>query len=127
MFTHFCSSHKNRILVLPEIIDFEVNLLVFSFFTLTRSSLKRKSKTEYKDFLKEEIKNLKLDQTYHSLNPDKQKEIDLEAENRLDYFWKSQLNKERSKGKLSKILQAALDEKRREIIKEWIESGRINV
>jgi hypothetical protein len=58
----------------------------------------------------------KLDQIYHSLNPDKQKEIDLEAENRLDDFWKSQLNKERSKGKISKILQAALDEKRREIL-----------
>jgi hypothetical protein len=36
----------------------------------------------------------------------------------LDDFWKSQLNKERSKGKLSKILQAALEEKRREIIQE---------
>ena len=47
----------------------------------------------------------------------KQKEIDLEAENRLDDFWKSQLNKQKSKGKLSKILQAALDEKRREEIK----------
>jgi hypothetical protein len=32
----------------------------------------------------------------------------------LDDFWKSQLNKENSKGKLSKILQAALDEKRRQ-------------
>ena len=60
----------------------------------------------------------KLDQIYHSLDPEKQKEIDLEAENRLDDFWKSQLNKQRSKGKLSKILQAALDEKRREVVKE---------
>ena len=66
----------------------------------------------------------KLDQIYHSLDPVKQKEIDLEAENRLSDFWKSQLNKQRSKGKLSKILQAALDEKRREIIKEWVNTGR---
>ena len=65
----------------------------------------------------------KLDQIYHSLVPDKQKEIDQEAENRLDTFWKAQLNKERSKGKLSKILQAALDEKRREIIKEFYENS----
>jgi hypothetical protein len=65
----------------------------------------------------------KLDQIYHSLNPDKQKEIDQEAENRLDAFWKYQLNKQKSKGKLSKILQAALDEKRREIIKEWVNVG----
>ena len=61
----------------------------------------------------------KLDRIYHFLDPDKQKEIDQEAENRLDDFWKSQLNKQRSKGKLSKILQAALDEKKREIIKEY--------
>jgi hypothetical protein len=45
--------------------------------------------------------------------------------NRLLNFWKSKLNKERSKGRLSKILQATLDEKRREIIKEWINSRRI--
>jgi len=35
----------------------------------------------------------------------------------LNDFWKSQLNIEKSKGKLSKILQAALDEKRRELVK----------
>ena len=66
----------------------------------------------------------KLDQIYHSLDPVKQKEIDQEAENRLDDFWKSQLNKQKSKGKLSKILKTTLDEKRREIIKEWIDTGR---
>jgi len=31
------------------------------------------------------------------------------------------------KGKTSKILQATLKEKRREIIKEWIDSGMIEV
>jgi len=36
-----------------------------------------------------------------------------------------QLNKERIKGTTSKRLEAAIGEKRREIIKEWIESGRI--
>ena len=35
-----------------------------------------------------------------------------------------QLNKERIKGKISKMLEVVLEEKRREIIKEWIESGR---
>jgi hypothetical protein len=40
------------------------------------------------------------------------------GKNRLLNFWKTQLNKERSKGKLSKILQAALEEKRRQIIKD---------
>jgi len=37
-----------------------------------------------------------------------------------------QLNKERLKGKTSKMLEVILEEKRREIIKEWIKSGRIN-
>ncbi len=36
-----------------------------------------------------------------------------------------QLNKERIKGKTSKILEVVLEEKRREVIKEWIKSGRI--
>ena len=73
-------------------------------------SLQRKEQEKKNKKLKEEKQ--KLDQIYHSLDPDKQKEIDQEAENKLDDFWKAQLNKQRSKGKLSKILQAALDEKR---------------
>jgi hypothetical protein len=36
-----------------------------------------------------------------------------------------QLNKERVKGKTSKMLEATIEEKRRKIIKEWINSGRI--
>jgi len=36
-----------------------------------------------------------------------------------------QLNKKRVKGKTSKMLEVVLEEKRREIIKEWINSGRI--
>jgi hypothetical protein len=36
-----------------------------------------------------------------------------------------QLNKERIKGKTSKMLEVVLEEKRREIIKEWIEGGKI--
>ena len=79
------------------------------------NSLQKKEQEKKDKKLKEEKQ--KLDQIYHSLGPDKQKEIDLEAENRLDTFWKAQLNKERSKGKLSKILQTTLDEKRREIVK----------
>jgi hypothetical protein len=80
------------------------------------NSLQKEQQEKKNKKLQEEKQ--KLDRIYHSLDPVKQKEIDLEAENRLDDFWKSQLNKQRSKGKLSKILQATLDEKRREIIKE---------
>jgi len=36
-----------------------------------------------------------------------------------------QLNKVRAKVKSSKMLEVVLEEKRREIIKEWINSGRI--
>ena len=35
------------------------------------------------------------------------------------------LNKVRVKGTPSKLLEVVLEEKRREIIKEWINSGRI--
>jgi cytochrome c-type biogenesis protein CcmH/NrfG len=35
--------------------------------------------------------------------------------------------KEKIKGRTSKMLEVVLEEKRREIIKEWINSGRIEV
>ncbi|MDD5014401.1 MAG: hypothetical protein PHW73_04775 [Atribacterota bacterium] len=38
-----------------------------------------------------------------------------------------QLNKERIKGKTSKMLEVVLEEKRREIIKEWIDFGKITL
>ncbi len=36
-----------------------------------------------------------------------------------------QFNKERGKGTTSKMLEVVLEEKRREIIKEWIDSRKI--
>jgi hypothetical protein len=72
---------------------------------------------------REEIK--KIEQIYNSLDPLQQEEIRIETENRLPDFWKVQLNKERVKGKTSKMLEVVLEEKRREIIKEWLDSGRI--
>ena len=53
-----------------------------------------------------------------------QAEIGWKAENSLDDFWKTQLNKERARGKISKIVQAALDGKKRITIKERIASGK---
>jgi len=38
-----------------------------------------------------------------------------------------QLNKGRVKDKPSKMLEVVLEEKRKEIIKEWIKSGRIEI
>jgi len=86
------------------------------------NSIQKKEQEKKQKILQEEKQ--KLDRLYHSLDPEKQKEIDLEAENRLDDFWKSQLNKEKVKGNLSKILKVALEEKRREVVKERINSGR---
>ena len=62
---------------------------------------------------------------YNSLDPLQQEEIRIETENRLPDFWKVQLNKEKIKGKTSKMLEVVLEEKRRETIKEWIKSGKI--
>ena len=71
----------------------------------------------------EEIK--RIEQIYNSLDPSQQEEIRKETENRIPEFWKVQLNKERIKGKTSKLLEVVLEEKRREIIKEWIKGGKI--
>jgi hypothetical protein len=59
------------------------------------------------------------------LDPLQQEEIRIETENRLPDFWKEIFNKERAKGKTSKMLEVVLEERIREIIKEWIDSGRI--
>jgi len=85
--------------------------------------IKIKQKEEENKKRQEEIK--KIEQIYHSLDPSQQEEIKIETENSLPDFWKVQLNKERVKGKTSKMLEVVLEEKRREIIKEWINSGRI--
>ena len=85
--------------------------------------IKTKLQEEENKKRQEEIK--RIGQIYNSLNPSQQEEIRIETENRLPEFWKVQLNKERIKGKTSKMLEVVLEEKRREIIKEWIESGRI--
>jgi len=86
-------------------------------------SIKIKQKEEENKKRQEEIK--KIEQIYNSLDPLQQEEIRIEIENRLPDFWKVQLNKERIKGKTSKMLEVVLEEKRREIIKEWINLGRI--
>ena len=84
--------------------------------------IKRKLQEEENKKRQEEIK--KAEQIYNSLDPSQQEEIRKETENRLPDFWKVQLNKEKIKGKKSKMLEAALEEKRREIIKEWIKGGK---
>jgi len=71
--------------------------------------------------------NERLERIYNSLDPLRQEEIKTEAENRLPDFWKGRLNKERIKGETSKMLEVVLEEKRREIIKEWIDSGSIEM
>ncbi|MBA7537300.1 hypothetical protein ES705_29567 [subsurface metagenome] len=71
----------------------------------------------------EEIK--KAEQIYNSLAPLEQEEIRIETENRLPEFLKEKLNRGRGKGKTSKLLEVVLEEKRREIIRNWIKEGKI--
>jgi len=87
--------------------------------------IKIKLKEEENKKRQEEIK--KIEQIYNSLDSSQQEEIRIETENRLPDFWKVQLNKNKIKGKTSKMLEVVLEEKRREIIKEWIDSGRTKV
>ncbi|MEA2016157.1 MAG: hypothetical protein U9O59_05580, partial [Actinomycetota bacterium] len=67
----------------------------------------------------------KAEQIYNSLDPSQQEEIRIETENRIPEFWKEKLNRGRAKGTTSKLLEVVLEEKRREIIKEWIEDKKI--
>jgi len=71
--------------------------------------------------------NLYSKDFYNTLYPILPEEIRKETENRLPDFWKEKLNKAKVKGTPSKLLEVVLEEKRREIIKEWINSGRIKV
>ncbi|MEA3295971.1 MAG: replication initiator protein A [Patescibacteria group bacterium] len=89
-------------------------------------------KAEYNKIKNQEEKNKKRQEEikrtgeiYKLLNPSQQEEIIKEAEKRLPDFWEEKLNKVKVKGTSSKLLEVVLEEKRREIIKEWIESGRI--
>jgi len=89
-------------------------------------------KTEYNKIKLQEEENKKrqeeikrIGQIYNSLAPLQQEEIRIETEKSLPDFWKEKLNKVKVKGTSSKLLEGVLEEKRREIIKEWINSGRI--
>jgi len=85
--------------------------------------IKIKRQEEENKKRQEEIK--RIEQIYNSLNPLQQEEIRIEIENRLPDFWKEELNKGRVKGTTSKFLEVVLEEKRREIIKEWIKIRKI--
>jgi len=87
--------------------------------------IKIKLKEEENKKRQEEIK--RIEQIYNSLDPLQQEEIKIETENRLPDFWKVQFNKGRIKDKPSKMLEVVLEEKRREIIKEWIKEGKIGL
>jgi hypothetical protein len=73
----------------------------------------------------EEIK--KIGQIYNSLGPLQQEDVRIETESRLPEFWKEKLNKGRVKRTSSKLLEVVLEEKRREIIKEWVKEGKIGL
>jgi hypothetical protein len=45
--------------------------------------------------------------------------------NRLPDFWKEQLSKETIKGKTSKLARITLEEKKKEVIRDWIKERKI--
>jgi len=85
-----------------------------------RLAKERKEKEERERKQKEAEK---LDKIYNSLSPLKKKEIKEEATRRLSPFWQERVKKE--KGKFSKLTKAALRDERREVIKDWVASGKI--
>ncbi|MBE3128660.1 MAG: hypothetical protein IMZ60_03160 [Actinobacteria bacterium] len=87
--------------------------------------IKIKRQEEENKKKQEEIK--KINEIYISLEPSQQEEIRIETENRLPEFWKEKLNKVRVKGTTSKLIEVVLEEKRREVIKEWIDSERVKI
>ena len=97
---------------------FRVNKNCLGYYELGEDERRAKrDENEYK----------KLEQIYNSLNSSQQEEIKTEIENRLPDSWKVPLNKEKIKMKTLKKLLVFQEEKKREIIKEWIDSGRIEV
>jgi len=85
---------------------------------------KMKNKEEEDKKRKDEIK--KIGKIFNSLSPLQQEEIRKETEKRLPDFWEEKLNKKKIKGETSKLLEVVLEEKRREIIKEWIKDKKIS-
>ena len=83
-----------------------------------------KNKEEEDKKRKDEIK--KIGKIFNSLSPLQQEEIRKETEKRLPDFWEEKLNKKKIKGEPSKLLEVVLEEKRREIIKEWIKDKKIS-
>lgn len=87
-----------------------------------RIAKERKEKEQQKRKQKEAEK---LDKIYNSLGPLQQKEVKKEIKNRLSAFWRKQLEKEMENKEISKLTKSALESKKREVIKDWIASGKI--
>jgi len=83
-----------------------------------------REKQQEEENKRKQEENERLDQVYNSLDPLQQEKIKQEAENRLPDFWKEQLNKERIKGETSRLARIALEEKKRELMRDWIKRGK---
>lgn len=84
-----------------------------------------KEKKEKEEQRKKQKEVEKLDRIYNSLSPLKQREIKEEINNRLSAFWKNQLDKELKNREISKLTKSALENKKREVVKEWVKEGKI--
>jgi len=84
-----------------------------------------KERKEKEEQRKRQEEAKRLDEIYNSLTSLQQKEVKEEIEKRLPLFIKNQLDKELKKGQISKLTKAALESKKREIMKEWLACGKI--
>jgi len=84
-----------------------------------------KEKREKEEQKKRQEEAEKLNEVYNSLDPLEQKEVKRELEKRLLPFMRNRLKKEMEKGEISKLTKATLEEKKREVVKDWIASGKI--
>ncbi|MBA7490996.1 hypothetical protein ES702_01540 [subsurface metagenome] len=84
-----------------------------------------KEKKEKEERKRKQKEAEKLDKIYNSLGPLQQKEVKKEIKNRLSVFWRKQLEKKTQNKEISKLTKSALENKKREVIKDWIASGKV--
>jgi len=58
--TEIIEKRKNQEITLPQIINTEVNLLIFPFFALHKKGLKKKLETEYRDVIEREGQKIEV-------------------------------------------------------------------
>jgi len=96
-----------------EVVHFY--LIIFGTFLLDNTQKKEEKR-------KQQEEAYKLDKIYDSLSPEQKQKVDLEIQEKLPFFAKDRI---REGAADSPILQASLKLTKEQVIKEWIEAGKI--